>query len=198
MSGPRIFRTYTVRENQNYDCMIWQAARATSAAPTFFKRIWIGEQGSEEEFVDAGLGCNNPVRQVLEESEAVFGPGKRVACIISIGTGQSDVIGLRSPDAFQSALPLDLVNVLKKIATDCESAAEDVEKRFKRLGNVYFRFNVEQGLQGITLAEWEKLGQVTSHTMQYIQRSAVTQKINVAVKAIRVWQGVISTAELST
>ncbi|KIM72071.1 hypothetical protein PILCRDRAFT_38945, partial [Piloderma croceum F 1598] len=86
--------------------------------------------------------------------------------------------------AFQRALPLNLITVLKEIATTCESAAEDIEKRFKRVNNVYFRFNVEQGMQGITLAEWKKLGEVTQHTMQYIQKSAVNQKINAAVEAI--------------
>src|ERR1700690_2286849 len=87
-SSPRIFRTYEVRSNQSYNCEIWEAARATSAAPTFFKRIRIGEKGLEEEFVDGGLGCNNPIRQVLEEAEIAFGPGRRIACIVSIGTGQ--------------------------------------------------------------------------------------------------------------
>jgi len=197
MSSPRIFRTYQVRSNQSYNCEIWEAARATSAAPTFFKRIRIGEKDLEEEFIDAGLGCNNPVRQVLEEAENVFGPSRHIACIISIGTGQGDVIGLRSPDAFQKALPTGLVSVLKKIATDCESAAEDIEKRFKRTTDVYFRFNVEQGMQGVTLAEWEKRGEVTQHTMQYIEKSVVNWKIDAAVKAIRGRQAVVSTTELS-
>jgi len=159
--------------------------------------IHIGEKGLEEEFIDAGLGCNNPVRQVLEEAENVFGPSRHIACIISIGTGQRDVIGLRSPDAFQKALPSGLVTVLKQIATDCESAAEDIEKRFKRSTNVYFRFNVEQGIQGVTLAEWEKLGEVTQHTVQYIEKSVVNQKIDAAVKAIRGRKAVIGTAQLN-
>jgi patatin-like phospholipase/acyl hydrolase len=38
------------------DCMIWQAARATCAAPTYFRRMKIGKW----EYVDGGLGFNNP------------------------------------------------------------------------------------------------------------------------------------------
>jgi predicted acylesterase/phospholipase RssA len=186
-----------VREHRSYNCPIWQAARATSAAPTFFKRICIGEKGSEEEFIDGGLGCNNPVKQVLEEAETAFGADQYVACIISIGSGQADVIGLKSPDAFQKALPLDLIPVLRRIATDCESAAEDIEKRFQHISNVYFRFNVEQGLQGVTLAEGDKLGEVTQHTMQYIQKLVVNQRINAAVEAIRKQRTVIKTTEIS-
>ena len=197
ISSPRLFRTYMVRENRSYNCPIWQAARATSAAPTFFKRIQIGDKGSEEEFIDGGLGCNNPVKQVLEEAEAAFGSNQYVACIISIGSGQPGVVGLKSPDAFQKALPLDLIPVLRQIATDCESAAEDIEKRFKSIPNLYFRFNVEQGMQGVTLAEGGKLGEVTQHTMQYIQKLAVGERINAAVKAIRAQKAVVRSIELS-
>jgi predicted acylesterase/phospholipase RssA len=197
ISSPRLFRTYVVRENRSYNCPIWQAARATSAAPTFFKRIRIGEKGLEEEFIDGGLGCNNPVKQVLEEAEAAFGSNQYVACIVSIGSGQPGVIGLQSPDAFQKALPLDLIPVLRRIATDCESAAEDIEKRFKNIPDVYFRFNVEQGMQGVTIAEGDRLGEVTQHTLQYIQKSAVGQRINAAVKAIMEQKAVVRNAELS-
>jgi len=197
ISSPRLFRTYVVRENRSYNCPIWQAARATSAAPTFFKRICIGEKGSEEEFIDGGLGCNNPVKQVLEEAEAAFGSNQYVACIISIGSGQPGVIGLKSPDAFQKALPLDLIPVLRRIATDCESAAEDIEKRFRNIPSVYFRFNVEQGMQGVTLAEGDRLGEVTQHTMQYIQKTTVSQRINAAVEVIRGQKAVVRTVELS-
>jgi patatin-like phospholipase/acyl hydrolase len=45
MAYPRRFRTYQVRENASVNCKIWEAARATTAAPTFFKRIAIGEEG---------------------------------------------------------------------------------------------------------------------------------------------------------
>jgi predicted acylesterase/phospholipase RssA len=38
------------------DCTIWQAARATCAAPTYFRRMKIGDC----EYVDGGLGFNNP------------------------------------------------------------------------------------------------------------------------------------------
>jgi patatin-like phospholipase/acyl hydrolase len=52
-------RTYT---NPNVDVSfadykIWEAARATSAAPTYFPRIKLGDY----EYVDGGLGFNNPV-----------------------------------------------------------------------------------------------------------------------------------------
>ena len=91
-SGPRRFQTYRVPRNQSCDYKIWEAAQATSAAPTLFKRIEIGSPGMQEEFVDAGVGCNNPVKQIEEKAELNFGPDRNVACIVSIGTGRASVI----------------------------------------------------------------------------------------------------------
>ncbi|KIM42400.1 hypothetical protein M413DRAFT_43952, partial [Hebeloma cylindrosporum] len=57
---PVFFRSYPSRETHS-GCKIWEAARATSAAPTFFKRIEIGRA---QPFIDGGLGRNNPSRVV--------------------------------------------------------------------------------------------------------------------------------------
>ena len=73
-SGLSLFPFLRCGEKQGvYNCTIWEAGRATSAAPTFFKRIKIGPTGSGVEYVDAGLGCNNPVKQVVAEAARVFG-----------------------------------------------------------------------------------------------------------------------------
>lgn len=57
--GPVYFRTYIPKHGENPlpDIKIWEAARATSAAPAYFKRIKVGS----EELIDGGLGANNPV-----------------------------------------------------------------------------------------------------------------------------------------
>lgn len=71
--------------------MIWEACRATSAMPSYFEPIDIGDKGVQETFVDGGLGYNNPVEQVVEEARLLF-PGRKVACVVSIGTGDARVI----------------------------------------------------------------------------------------------------------
>lgn len=85
---PTLFRTYDVHKNNNFNCKIWEAARATSAAPLFFKRIAIGGVGLQEEYVEGALGCNNPVNQVIEESGLIYGQERTIDCVVSIGTGQ--------------------------------------------------------------------------------------------------------------
>jgi len=173
MANPRRFRTYRVRANENANCKIWEAARATTAAPTFFKRIAIGDEGqAKEEFVDGGLACNNPANQVLDEARVIFGNNRPVRCLVSIGTGHPGTIGLAKPDAFQRILPTDLIQVLKKIATDCENTARELKRRFATAEKFYFRFNVAHGAEGILLEEWNKMGPLTEHTKAYMDEES--------------------------
>jgi len=182
MAHTRRFRTYHVRELASTNCRIWEAARATTAAPTFFKRIAIGEEGqAREEFIDGGLGCNNPAIQVLQEARNMFGNDRPVRCLISIGTGHPGTIGLTRPDTFQRILPTNLIEALKKIATDCESTAHELSTRFKDLERFYFRFNVTHGAEGISLEEWNKLGELTEHTKAYMTDVSVSGAIDEVV-----------------
>jgi len=182
MAHPRRFRTYPVRALASANCKIWQAARATTAAPTFFKRIAIGEEGqAKEEFIDGGLGCNNPANQVLEEARNIFGNDRLVRCLVSIGTGHPGSIGLAKPDAFQKILPLKLIGVLKEIATNCEDTANGLSARFKDLENFYYRFNVAHGAEGISLEEWEKMGELTEHTKAYMADVSVSKAMDEVV-----------------
>jgi predicted acylesterase/phospholipase RssA len=64
MSLHVLFRTYNTRDHPAADCAIWQAGRATNAAPKFLKPIKIGNPGIEETFVDGGMGQNNPLMSV--------------------------------------------------------------------------------------------------------------------------------------
>ena len=185
MAHPRRFRTYEVRENASPDCFIWEAARATTAAPTFFKRISIGEEGrAKEEFIDGGVRCNNPTDQVIEEARTIFGDDCTLGCLVSIGTGHPGVIGLSKPDHFQKILPTDLVDVLKRIATDCESTAEELAKRLKHQEIRFFRYSVTHGAGSISLEEWKKIDDVQTHTEAYMREVAISSSINMAVKIL--------------
>ncbi|KAI5801046.1 acyl transferase/acyl hydrolase/lysophospholipase [Pyronema domesticum] len=62
-SSCALFRSYHMSElDVDHDVMVWEAARATTAAPTFFKAINIGRPGSEVRYVDGTMGHNNPVK----------------------------------------------------------------------------------------------------------------------------------------
>src|SRR6266481_5856062 len=185
---PRLFRTYQAPKYPSPNCTIWEAVRATSAVPTFFPPIVI----NEEPYVDGGMGCNNPVQQVLQEAELVF-PDRHVACIVSIGMGQAQTIGIPKPGH-----KVQVVEALRKMATDCEASAQVAALRFERTPGVYFRFNVEQGLQEVQLEQWERLDEVRAHTGQYIRMADVDPRLDAAVASICGRQRVVPTVHAST
>jgi hypothetical protein len=191
---PVLFRTYSSPTNETFNCTIWEAARATSAAPTIFERIKIGEFG-QQSYIDGGLGLNNPTAQVLAEAELIF-PGREVACVISIGTGQPKISSIQKVNLWQQVVPTDVIQVMIDIATDCETTNQTMARRFRDLPGFYFRFNVEQGMQDIQLADWDQLQKVIAHTVHYLKMQDVDQRVGVAVDVIRQRRGVLSTAQI--
>ncbi len=179
MNLPVLFRSYASYETHT-GCKIWQAARATSAAPTFFKQIQIGRS---QPFVDGGMGCNNPSKVLLEEANSLF-KSCSIGCLLSIGTGQATVTAIRTPGFFQQIIPTDVINALNQITTDCETIHEAMLGHFANLPNIYFRFNVEHGMQEIRLSDWEELGSVEAHTTQYLKKKEISNKLNLVVNAI--------------
>ena len=79
-----ILRTYRSDTHFPADCTIWEAARATSAAPTFFDAIEFGIPLVR--YGDAGTGYNNPAREALSEAHTIW-PNLPIKCLVSIGTG---------------------------------------------------------------------------------------------------------------
>ena len=184
---PVLFRTYQPRGSP-LDCKIWEAARATSATPTFFERIEIGRN---QPFVDGGVGCNNPSQVVLHEAKALFGGARQIGCLVSIGTGQATVINMEKPGLFDKS-----IDTLKAISTDCEGTHEAMLRLFANLPNTYFRLNVEQGMQGVEFFEWAKLANVEAHTTQYMLKNEVDTTLAELANAVTVPKGVLPIEQL--
>lgn len=193
----RRFRTYTVRNHASPNCKIWEAARATTAAPMFFKRMIIGQLGLiKEQFLDAGVGCNNPTLEVLDESRLVFGDDRPLGVLISLRTGQKPPPSLVNSTSFQRILPTNvneianLMKVVVKMATDSEKVADDISRRFVNVPDVFFRFNATHGVGEITLEEWERMDEVQALTHSYLQEPTVTSIVDRAVKRICMSMGI--------
>jgi patatin-like phospholipase/acyl hydrolase len=164
--------------------MIWEAGRATSAAPTFFKRIYIGKEGAKIAYLDAALGYNNPIQQVLEEAVAIFGRDQQVGCVVSLGTGETDAQDYKQPDWFEKIVPLQLIKSLEKIATNTAKIAQDYEKKLEDAAHLYFRLNVRRSIGRLALDEWQKLGNITHLTNNYLKESTVSRSIDRLVKIL--------------
>lgn len=164
--------------------MIWEAARATSAASGFFDPISIGKHG--QEYVDAGLGCNNPVGEVWTEAQDIWSPKQGelatlVKCFISIGTGNPGTSQIKNK-AFKM-----FTETLKDIATETEQTAENFERSHRGLFDQqrYFRFNVDQGLQHVGLEEFEREKEIASATETYIDQFRIRTQIENSSQALK-------------
>ncbi|KAK1829692.1 hypothetical protein QBC39DRAFT_125502 [Podospora conica] len=72
-------------DDQRNDFKIWQAARATSAAHTYFEPY--RHRPTSKVYVDGAIVRNNPVRVALEEEKRIWGPDVRPDIVVSIGSG---------------------------------------------------------------------------------------------------------------
>jgi patatin-like phospholipase/acyl hydrolase len=187
IGNPFLLRTYEHRGAPNRaeastdtlsTVKIWEALRATSAAPSFFDPIRIGT----EDYVDGGLGCNNPAVQVYEESRTYWKNEDKfpeIGCLVSLGTGMPKVLPEADEPSYSGVYgvaglwnslvskltPVDkqVAEVYMRIATQCEKTHREMLRKNELKGK-YFRFNVQQGLQNISLEEYGRLGEVRVHT----------------------------------
>ncbi|CAE6373224.1 unnamed protein product [Rhizoctonia solani] len=168
---PTLFRTYTVPENDGTKCTIVQALRATTAMMGYFKPVTIDDSGVKITYVDGGVGANNPTVHMLNEAGRIF-LDQNVSCMMTIGVGHLHPIGISSKDLGTS------------IAKDSERVAQEMARRFQNATNMYFRFNVDQGLQDIGPTDWEKMPEVVMHWRQYMQMFEVNSRLTRAAKAL--------------
>jgi predicted acylesterase/phospholipase RssA len=147
---------------------IWQVARATSAASSFFDPIEFGD----EEFVDGATPANNPIYELwTEASDAFHDPddpewdlGDSIHCLVSVGTGIPTLKSFGKD-------PIHIASSMVAIATDTEKRAQDFHKHHARLYEERrcFRFNVLRGLEKVGLEDAEKRKEIVSATRLYIQ-----------------------------
>jgi hypothetical protein len=161
-----------------FECKIWEAARATSAQPLFFKPVMIGPPGFTEEFIGGGLDGNNPIRQVLDQAYDLY-PKENLSCILSIGTGK-----VKPARYDASYIPKDLISTLIGISTNCEATAVSYAWQFQNILDLYFRFNIEQGLQDVALDDWNRLGEVRTFIQDYLQGPDQSIRLKVVARVL--------------
>lgn len=180
-------RSYSLTDETGIPATICKAALATSAATSYFDPVDIGAR----RFADGGLGANNPVDEVEGEASNIWcaetGDLKPlVKCFISIGTGNPG----------KKAIEDNILGFLSRTLVGIATQTEETEKRFiakwrqhfdeKR----YFRFNVDQGLQDIGLAEYQQQGAIEAATDGYISHQAQKFRVRDCVLNLKQKQSV--------
>ena len=133
-----------------------------------------------ESYVDAALGCNNPLNELLHEADDLFGKDRPIGCIVSLGTGSKPLPSdLGRPSGVFGTIKwaIGVIKVLKELAVDTEKDSYEVQERFRRFAGTIFRFNVEGGAENISLSSYEMLPELRKRTYAYLNQPYITDDI---------------------
>ncbi len=86
---PFFFKSHRAKEDDSRNFLAWEAARATSAAPTYFEplQLFARHQEGYHGLVDGGVFANNPAMCAFAEATAL---GNTDLLVVSIGTGETN------------------------------------------------------------------------------------------------------------
>lgn len=168
-----VFRNYRlmpgVRSHYLGDCKhrMWQAIRASSAAPGYFQEFVLGKELHQ----DGGLLINNPTALAIHECKCLW-PNTPLQCVLSLGTGRYQE-GVKSSATYTS-LKTKLTHVISS-ATDTEEVHTMLDALLPP--DTYFRFNPHMS-EDIPLNESriEKLNFLKSEAEVYLQRNEAKLK----------------------
>ncbi|KAH7139692.1 acyl transferase/acyl hydrolase/lysophospholipase [Dactylonectria estremocensis] len=156
-------REYNPKMLGRSNTKIWEASRATSAAPYYFPSITIGTN----EFIDGGAGNNNPSNIAWNEALWMANPldplrGK-VAALVSLGCGEKEQRGLFG-SLWNPRFYTNFIKYAKGGVTNTTAADNETRGLAEQSGSDYFRFSVgraksgpmENGLAGVKLGDCKR------------------------------------------
>jgi hypothetical protein len=109
-----------------------------------------------------------------------------VKCFVSIGTGNP------GKKALEDNIPKFLSESLVRIATETEETERKFAARWAKHYDEkrYFRFNVDQGLQDVGLAEYKERGRIEAATDEYLQHQVQKFRMRDCVRNLQQKQSV--------
>ena len=152
-------------EQSNFynEVKIWEVARATSAATSFFAPMDITHAGAPRRFLDAGIGSNNPIDELYLEAMSLFDKSeeefdKQIRVLVSIGTGRPALHGFGEKVT-------EVAKSIASIATETQTTANKFHLTHKKLASRggYFRFNPPD-LSEVAIDEASKKGIIAERT----------------------------------
>ena len=182
---PFVFRNYTLPfriqslYNGTFKHKMWEAARASSAAPGYFGEFKLGENIHQ----DGGLFVNNPCAVAIHEAKCIW-PNAKLLSVVSIGTGRCQPLDLAS-SSLSTAAESTATSWKQKLSKVIDSAT-DTERVHTVLHDllppkVYYRFNPYlselHGLDETDPVRWQRM---LDDVEMYIRKNQ--SKMNEAAK----------------
>ncbi|KAK5692224.1 hypothetical protein LTR17_025465 [Elasticomyces elasticus] len=170
---PRLFTNYRKpHEQSDYwtKVRIWEAARATTAAPSFFAPIEIDGIS----YIDGGLVANNPVNMLWAEAQDTWNEHpieSQVRCLVSLGTGEPslDAFGKNFKAIGRSLIAL--VTEADRTATAFLVSHKDLARSGR-----YFRFD-PTNLDKIGIDEADKRGDIQERTEIWAEKTHIRDEM---------------------
>jgi patatin-like phospholipase/acyl hydrolase len=153
-----LLRSYTSTAigQRNHNPWLWEAVRATSAAPAFFEPIQLHNEGAT--FIDGGVRANNPVEKALLEAKAIW-PERDVGLLLSLGAGVAKVDSFNKKKERGDEILQKITNMSMNADRFADSFREAFGAQLHKEGR-YFRFSVAQLINDV------ELGDITSFDKQ--------------------------------
>ncbi|TNN00336.1 hypothetical protein fugu_011582 [Takifugu bimaculatus] len=163
-----VFRNYNLlpglRSHYLGGCQhqLWEAIRATSAAPGYFQEFTLGNDLHQ----DGGLLINNPTALAVHESKCLW-PNTPLECVVSVGTGRVENLGKNSTAS--TSLKTKLTHVISS-ATDTEEVHAMLDAFLPP--DTYYRFNPYMS-EDIAMddSRQERLTQLQTEGLRYLGRN---------------------------
>ncbi|XP_068452973.1 calcium-independent phospholipase A2-gamma-like [Clinocottus analis] len=143
-------------------CQMWQAVRASSAAPGYFQEFPLQSDIHQ----DGGIILNNPCALAVHESRLLW-PKQPFQCVLSLGTGRYDTA--KKGPATSTSLRAKISNLISS-ATDTEGVHTLLDELLAP--DVYFRFNpMSSALVSLDESRPQVLDQLQRDTQNYLERN---------------------------
>ncbi|KAJ4933756.1 hypothetical protein JOQ06_006567 [Pogonophryne albipinna] len=143
-------------------CQMWEAVRASSAAPGYFQEFPLQSDIHQ----DGGIILNNPCALAIHESRLLW-PNQPFQCVLSLGTGRFDNVK-RGP-ATSTSLRAKISNLISS-ATDTEGVHTLLDDLLAP--DVYFRFNpMLSAMVSLDESRPQALDQLQRDTHNYLERN---------------------------
>jgi hypothetical protein len=185
---------------------VYQAARATSAAPTYFP----AQEIANRSFVDGGLQFNNPSHAIFQHySQSILVKGSQTKSatesvphapshdklnftkvrIINLGTGTKADASSTRPSFMTRIMPgarnvTFLANIFRETVVDAELVADTMTSIARIRGGYpdvkYERFSADNGVAGIKMDGYKDLDKIEKWTQNYLD----TLKVEIELKRV--------------
>ncbi|MBN2069733.1 MAG: patatin-like phospholipase family protein [Opitutales bacterium] len=140
------FRSYRAAKTPSYNFPMWQVARSTSAAPTYFRpHKAVAMDGKAYSLIDGGIVANNPSMCAFTEGHTHFQATATDMVILSLGTGTAlksyPYTKIKNWGMLHWAVPT--IDILMSGGPDVDEFQLDQIFKASKVPHQYLRINVD-------------------------------------------------------